>query len=67
MNEETEQILRNQKLILRCFLYDERVVIKDEIYDEIIAINNLLFPKLKPTLPERTKDALSEKNAGEEN
>ena len=60
MNEETYQILKNQKLILRCFLYDEKVTLKDEINNEIIQINNILFPELTSTLQEKTHDALSD-------
>ena len=61
MNEETKLILENQKLLLRCFLYNEDVVIKDEIQQQLSEINKVLYPIIPPSLPEKTKDALGNK------
>ncbi len=49
MDEATKQILLNQCLILRCFLYDEKVILKDEIQQAINDNKSLIYP---PSLTE---------------
>ena len=66
MNKEINRILENQKLILRCLLYNDNLAIKGEVHLALSETNKILFSPKQNLLTDKTKQELSEDALGGE-